>query len=122
MAKPRKIQRLNARFLSIEWEDQQRCILELKTLRTFCPCAVCRGENVMGTVYRIPEMQTYTPGMYELVKIELVGNYAIRLYWQDGHDSGIYDWEMLRQLCQTYGRSGDGAADATAALDAGEEQ
>ncbi len=59
----------------------------------------------MGTVYRIAEMQTYAPGMYDLVKVEPVGNYAIRLYWGDGHDSGIYDWTLLEQLCQQHGLS-----------------
>jgi DUF971 family protein len=34
-----------------------------------------------------------------LIDAEIVGNYALQLNWQDGHNSGIYRWDYLRQLC-----------------------
>jgi DUF971 family protein len=34
-----------------------------------------------------------------LDRIEKVGNYAIQLFWKDGHSHGIYSWDFLRKLC-----------------------
>jgi DUF971 family protein len=33
--------------------------------------------------------------------MEAIGNYAVRLGWNDGHSSGLYTWETLRRLCDT---------------------
>ena len=35
----------------------------------------------------------------ELDRLEQVGNYAMQLYWKDGHSYGIYSWQYLRELC-----------------------
>ena len=35
---------------------------------------------------------------FNLDSVELAGNYALKLYWSDGHNSGIYGWEYLRTL------------------------
>jgi DUF971 family protein len=35
----------------------------------------------------------------KMLNVEPVGNYALRIYWNDGHSSGIYSWEHLRNLC-----------------------
>lgn len=43
-------------------------------------------------------MKTLAPGMNELRSLTPVGNYAIQATWNDGHDSGIYTWDMLRTL------------------------
>jgi DUF971 family protein len=36
----------------------------------------------------------------KMVNIEPVGNYAIRIVWNDGHSAGIYSWDYLRSLCR----------------------
>jgi len=43
-------------------------------------------------------MKTFAPGMNELVKLAPVGNYGVKAAWKDGHDTGIYTWEMLRNV------------------------
>jgi len=43
-------------------------------------------------------MKTLAPGMNELKALVPVGNYAVQASWNDGHDSGIYTWEMLRTI------------------------
>ncbi len=43
-------------------------------------------------------IKTFTPGMNELVALTPVGNYGVQAAWADGHDSGIYTWEMLRTV------------------------
>lgn len=41
-----------------------------------------------------------TPGKNELGSIETVGKYALQLCWADGHNTGIYTYDYLRQLCE----------------------
>lgn len=41
-----------------------------------------------------------TPGRYDLKGVETVGGYALKFVWGDGHDTGLYTWEHLRDLCE----------------------
>ena len=43
-------------------------------------------------------IKTYAPGMNELVSLNPIGNYGVQATWGDGHDTGIYTWEMLRRI------------------------
>ena len=60
-------------------------------LRSWCPCAMCQGHA--------PEAKYLGLTGQELMHVEGVGNYAISLTWQDGHNTGIYSFRLLRQLC-----------------------
>lgn len=86
--------------LAIRWADGVESWLSLSTLRKACPCATCRTKREA----REPGSLTVIAGQHEQAKqatasnAELVGNYAIRISWADGHDLGIYDFRYLRQL------------------------
>ena len=69
-----------------------------KELRGNCPCAGCKGEEVLLHKYEPPNKQPVTQQGYELEKAQPVGSYAIKLVWKDGHDTGIYSWNYLRKL------------------------
>ncbi len=85
-----------ARALLIEWRDGVSHSIGFASLRRSCPCAGCRGElGRPGRFQLDPELH---PGEDELADIELVGNYGVRTVWQDGHDTGIYRYELLREL------------------------
>jgi DUF971 family protein len=43
-------------------------------------------------------IKTFSPGMNELMALTTVGNYGVQAAWADGHDSGIYTWELLRTV------------------------
>jgi DUF971 family protein len=90
----------NQRALLISWRDGHESIFELDVLREICPCVTCRGgHDKMGPEHS-PDILTLTPAnSYELQDMQLVGNYALQLTWHDGHDSGIYTWEYLRDMC-----------------------
>lgn len=66
-----------------------------------CPCAQCRETRAAGS--QAKGRLTILPGNYSgpitVVAAEPVGNYAIRIDWSDGHGSGIYTFEYLRELC-----------------------
>jgi len=85
--------------LSIKWDDNHESIISLSKLRDSCPCAGCQGETVLLKTYR-PEPQHHLPGRYNLIGIQQVGHYAIQISWGDGHSTGIYTWDILRNLCE----------------------
>ena len=61
---------------------------------TIVPCASCRE----GKPRRLLPV-VGNPGEIYPVQIGVVGRYAISIQWSDGHDTGIYSYETLRQLC-----------------------
>ena len=86
--------------LHIAWSDGSRSKINIFTLRDECPCATCKGESVITESY-IPIKTPYKPkGFYEIDKIIPVGNYAVNIIWKDGHDTGIYSWDILDKLSE----------------------
>ncbi len=83
--------------IALAWEDGSENYVTLDELRKACPCAKCKGEpDAMGRIVR-PQV-FYTPKSFNLVRYQVVGGYAIQLFWADGHSSGIYTYDLLRQL------------------------
>ncbi len=95
---PRKIKQTSAQELTVEWDDGHIGRHVLQTLRKYCPCASCKTET--NTHEASSLLPVLTPGQNELRSITPVGNYAIQLVWGDGHHTGIYSYEYLRQLCE----------------------
>lgn len=90
-----------AQRLTVIWADGHVSEFDSPTLRRNCPCAVCaarRGREEKGTeLFTI--LQTDPGGEApRVVGAELMGNYAIRLQWSDGHDAGIFEFGYLRSL------------------------
>lgn len=88
-------------MLVIEWNTGQTCRYPLGPLRMACPCVECRGghEN-MGRHTDPEDLLALVPDRdYRVERIEIVGNYALQFYWNDGHNTGIYTWDYLHRLC-----------------------
>lgn len=98
MKNPHKIFRSGESALALEWEDGKTSVLSFQLLRDNCPCASCAGESVLFQSYK-PKIRLEQPGMYDLKSIQAVGNYAIVLLWADGHNTGIFSWDLLNRLC-----------------------
>ena len=84
--------------VAIRWDDGEEHLISLQALRDACPCAQCNGESdLLGrrTFGTIPLKQDTS---YELRGHRPVGHYAIQFTWGDGHDSGIYNLDLLRKL------------------------
>ena len=83
--------------LALAFDDGVECYLGLPMLRRACPCAVCQGEpDALGRVVR-PVPKIGDEG-FRLRKVEMIGGYALQLYWGDGHSTGIYTYDYLRRL------------------------
>lgn len=85
--------------LSIDWSDGTHCAFTIQKLRKFCPCAACKGLREQMGKNRLTVLPPATgTGPVIVEKAEMVGNYAIRLTWSDGHATGIYSFAYLREL------------------------
>lgn len=92
------------RALIIEWSDTVTHRIPFAMLRRACPCAVCSGE--MGRPGRFAVRPQLDPGEDELADISLVGLYGLNTVWADGHNTGIYTYESLRELGEQSARTG----------------
>lgn len=90
-----------ANELRIRWADGHLSVLPLPLLRRSCPCATCRSDREQQARGSLPGAQSPAPQAEMAVAeaAELVGQYALRIIWKDGHGTGIYDYELLRSLC-----------------------
>lgn len=89
--------------LSISLKTQSRTLLlsyeegdfELshEFLRVFTPSAEARGHGPGQEVLQLDKQDVFVQ------RIEPVGNYAVRLVFSDGHDTGIYSWDLLHNFC-----------------------
>jgi DUF971 family protein len=92
------IKQTDADILNMSWDDGHVSPFTLRYLRDECPCAECKGETVLLHTFH-PSPQTEKPGRYAVKSIVSVGNYAIQITWGDGHETGLYAWDYLREIC-----------------------
>jgi len=92
-AAPTTVKRIGQEAVEIVWSDGHRGVYGNRYLRDNCPCASCREGK--------PRFKLPIAGGNDLyaVQIGVVGRYALSIQWSDGHDTGIYSYETLRQLC-----------------------
>ena len=83
----------DAALLRVVWSDREDA-LPFAFLRGECGCAQCVNE---WTGERMLDPATI-PADITIERMELVGNYAVRVHWSDGHSSGLYTWERLREM------------------------
>jgi DUF971 family protein len=94
---PTAIRRLpDEQALLVEWPDGLARKLNLVALRAQCMCARCVDEI---TGQRIVELDGIDPAI-QIDQLQLVGNYALRIHWSDGHHQGLFTWGHLRRLCE----------------------
>ena len=84
--------------LAIKWDDGSESFIKLETLRRCCPCAGCKGEvDIMGNLYKNPD-KPYTPNAFQITRLGLVGGYGVQPLWADGHGTGIYSFDYLKNV------------------------
>lgn len=85
-----------SRILEISFDTGDTYKLPCEYLRVYSPSAEVRGHGPGQEVLQFGKENV------NIEKIEPVGNYAIQLYFDDGHSTGIYSWETLHQLGDNY--------------------
>lgn len=86
--------------LLIEWNDGARRSYAYRELREACPCATCREKRSQPPPppTALPILSAGEAQPLRLLDMRPVGNYAYSITFSDGHDTGIYTFELLRQL------------------------
>lgn len=87
--------------LQITWSDGQTRLYTVKELRDACPCATCREKRNATSSEPEPLFAILKPEEARPLTIagmEPVGNYAYSIAFSDGHDTGIFTFELLREL------------------------
>ena len=103
-AEPEHLAISKSKGIKIDWKDGHRSEYTLAYLRDECPCATCTGAH--GTEPQKSDYSKPAPSPFQMYKptlkmlhIEPVGNYAVRIEWSDGHNTGIYSFDHLRKIC-----------------------
>jgi DUF971 family protein len=81
--------------LRIQWQDGHVSEYEPRYLRTACRCAGCVDEMTGRPILRPDSV----PEDVHPLAINYVGRYALQFQWSDGHDTGIFPFRYLRDLC-----------------------
>jgi DUF971 family protein len=86
------------RTFSISFEDGRRFVLPAELLRVESPSAEVQGHG--------PGQKTLVSGRSQvgIIAVEPVGNYAVKIVFDDLHDSGIYTWDFLYAMGETQDR------------------
>jgi len=92
---PREISQESDSRLRITWGDEKVCEYEAARLRRVCPCAQCVNEWTGERTLK-PDSISDEVGIND---VTVVGRYALNFRWSDGHETGIYSFQYLRDLC-----------------------
>ena len=92
---PEKIKILDKKYLWMKWSDDTVSKINLQKMRELCPCATCLAERSNQSINYIPLLLS---SQITVAGIEAVGSYAIQIIWQDGHNTGIYEYPFLKNL------------------------
>jgi DUF971 family protein len=85
-----------SRLLEIKFDNNTECMLSCEFLRVYSPSAEVRGHGVGQEVLQIGKEDV------NISAIEPIGNYAVKLVFSDGHDTGLYSWDYLYELAKDY--------------------
>ncbi|HJZ89255.1 MAG TPA: DUF971 domain-containing protein [Gemmataceae bacterium] len=85
--------------LAVDWNDGARTFVTWRALRKACPCATCNEERQKPPdPLRLVSDREVAAGAPQPAQMVARGHYAYQIVWNDGHNTGIYPIELLRQL------------------------
>jgi DUF971 family protein len=99
--RPTKLELREGGKLLIEWSDGQRREIGFAELRGACPCATCREKQAAPPAAArggLPILSAAEARPLSIAGMRPVGRYAYAIAFSDGHDTGIYTFELLRSL------------------------
>ncbi|HQS37691.1 MAG: 1-(5-phosphoribosyl)-5-((5-phosphoribosylamino)methylideneamino)imidazole-4-carboxamide isomerase [Methylotenera sp. 24-45-7] len=85
-----------SRLLEIKFDNNTECKLSCEFLRVYSPSAEVKGHGPGQEVLQLDKEEV------NILAIEPVGNYAVKLIFSDGHDTGLYSWDYLYDLARDY--------------------
>lgn len=99
MIYPTAIERTPENRLLITWSDGEKRRYTVKGLRDACPCATCREKRSAPVdPFALPVLKQVQTQPLSITGMQPMGNYAYSIAFSDGHDTGIFAFELLKQL------------------------
>ena len=98
---PRHLDLKRDEGLTVEWQDGSRSFYPVAYLRRMSPSAEqrdLRERMAKNPLTVLPATSAKLRGPLKADDAELVGNYALRIRFSDGHDTGIFSWSYLREI------------------------
>lgn len=89
--------KIKEKKLIVKWNDDSESAIKLANLRRNCPCALCASQREEEGSKYIP---IYFDEQLAVSNIQVVGNYALGISWKDGHNTGIYTFDQLKNIAQ----------------------
>lgn len=87
-----KIEIINDKLI-IHWSNNENSEIEIRELRKNCPCVYC---NQFREAHQNSRLQVYMEDQLKISDIKIMGNYALRIQWKDGHNTGIFEYNKLK--------------------------
>jgi DUF971 family protein len=87
---------LEENLLRIQWSDGKSILYDPIQLRQHCPCATCNSERSRATAEGKVPQASGVP--VTISAMEPTGNYAYKITFSDGHSTGLFTLEYLREL------------------------
>jgi DUF971 family protein len=98
MSYPAEIKRVANHELRIIWEDRHESVYSVNTLRRKCPCAEClKIRNEPRNPLRVISGPVHSS--VDIEEMSLTGNYGLNIAFSDGHNTGIFSFDYLREIC-----------------------
>ena len=85
----------NDGWITIFWSDQHKSRYAARDLRLGCRCAACVDEWTHQSLIQTGRI----PLDIKPKAIDVMGQYAIHIDWSDGHSTGIFTYDYLREVC-----------------------
>lgn len=97
---PTRIEPYSATEMFIAWNSGQSYRLPYMEIRFQCPCASCVDENTGKRVIKREDVALDI----KPTGVQVVGRYALQISWNDGHQTGMYHFDRMAELCQKQGQ------------------
>src|SRR5258708_3479888 len=99
MPHPTNIELRGETKLAITWDDGRVREYTIRELREKCPCATCREKrDKPAPAVLLPVLSAAETRPLKIASLNPVGNYAYSIGFSDGHDTGIYTLDFLREI------------------------
>jgi DUF971 family protein len=96
---PSQLKLIDPERLQIAWSDGQVRLYRVSDLRAQCPCATCRERRTAPPppANELPVLSAAETQPLRITAMHPTGRYAYSIHFSDGHDTGIYTLELLRE-------------------------
>jgi len=99
--RPVELKKLGDDRLLIIWSDGQVGSIPWLKLREVCPCAICEDErNQPSNPLRVLKDSEIPRGPLKPTALTPIGQYAYKITWNDGHNTGLFTFDLLHSLCE----------------------